>query len=782
MLLLRPVTHSRSFAQRVLGRSIHNLKLRDAPVDIHPEVEEALAHNKPVVSLETALVTNGLPYPQSLEVPLSQEQIVRSTGAIPATIGLVGGRVKIGLEKHELERLADPSGKPVKISRRDIAAAIATGRDGGTTCSSTLIFSALAGIKVFATGGMGGVHKGGENSFDISADLQEIARCPVALVSSGVKSILDIKRTLEYLETLGVPVIPYNETRDFPAFFSPESGFKVPWSTSDPAIAAKILDTHLRLGLNSGIMFPVPIPEKYRGAGQTIQNYIDQAVQESEQNGMASSGSDVTPWLLNRVRELDGGLSLESNIALLENNALVGGQIAVHYQRLQGSSSSTTYQPSVSQTAGKSSSIFQDVTSTPTASQSVAKPQPAKVVVVGCAAIDVISTGKTNVNPALALHSTIPGKVALSLGGVARNIAEAATRVSSSAYPGLSPLLVAPVGKDFFGHILAEQTARLGMRNDGFVTVEDRTAVCNMVLDGQGGLIGGVADMDITNEFSFDAILPQLQAHTPEYVCFDGNLKADTLKQLVNYCHQHKIKSLFEPTSVYKTSRILPSIAARINEETTEAPISHFTPNLLELQEVFEQVKSEEYDLMARDWWWKFIDNLSLGTSFRMDLDQLARRPVDDEEPSKGKLGFLTEQGVAQMAVNLLPFFQHIWVKCGAQGVLVFMHIPPEKAALTGFASQRTKMVKRCIVAHGMKKDIVVVKHFPALKVDTVENVTGAGDSFVGTLVAGIASDNKRVYDLEGLDSLVNTAQQAAALTLQSHEAVSPLLSDLKRS
>lgn len=183
---------------------------------------------------------------------------------------------------------------------------------------------------------------------------------------------------------------------------------------------------------------------------------------------------------------------------------------------------------------------------------------------------------------------------------------------------------------------------------------------------------------------------------------------------------------------------------------------------------------------MNKDWWWQFIDNLSLGTGFRMDLDHLARRQVHDTDSSKGTLAFLTERGVAQRAVHLLPFFQHVWVKCGERGVVAVMHIPADKARSSGFANQPSNMARRCVVAHGMNGDIVVVKHFPALKAETVENVTGAGDSFVGTLIAGIATDQKSIYDLDGLESIVNTAQQAAVLTLQSHEAVSPRLSELK--
>ncbi|KAJ2928855.1 hypothetical protein H1R20_g8160, partial [Candolleomyces eurysporus] len=740
--------HSGHLTQRVLKRGSHwdslrLLKSRNAPLDIHPEVQEALAHNRPVVSLETALVTHGLPFPHCIEVPLAMEANVRSSGAIPATIGFVDGRVKVGLERHELERLANRVHKPVKVSRRDVAATIATRKDGGTTCSSTLIFSALAGIKVFATGGMGGVHRGGENSLDISADLHELSRCPVGLVSSGVKSILDIKRTLEYMETLGVPVVAYSETNDFPAFFSTKSGFKVPWNTANPKIAAEILHDQWRLGMENGVMFAVPIPEDYHEVGETIEQHISQAISESEQNGMADAGNDVTPWLLNRIRELSGGQSLESNIALLKNNALVGGRIAVQYSQLQGASA--TFQPSephsVKKDATVEPNVFQDTAKSPGLSE--LHPKPANVVVVGCAAIDIIAQGKRDVNPALAPHSTIPGTVNLTLGGVARNIAEAATRVTSTAYPGTSSLLVAPIGEDSFGHILAEQISRSGMRTDGLVPMHEHTAVCNMVLDGQGALIGGVSDMDITDNFSPDS----LQRHTPEFVVFDGNLKSDTIKRLVDHTHKHGIKALFEPTSVYKSSRILPAVKAAIDQGSTQAPITHFTPNILELLEVYQQAQSEDYDLMASGWWWSCIDNLSLGSNFRMELEQLARRSVDDADTSKGTLAFLIDQGIAQIAVNLLPFFQHIWIKCGPNGAIAVMHIPGNVAASTGFASQKSNIAKRCVVAHGRNKDIVVLRHFPAFKVESPTNVTGAGDSFVGTLIAGISNEGNQIYD-----------------------------------
>lgn len=318
--------------------SLSAARERQAPIDVHPEVEDALATGKPVVALESTIITHGMPYPTSLEMAQSVERIVRSTGSIPATIAVIGGRIKIGLHPAELERLADQRSNTtaVKLSRRDIAAAIALKKDGGTTCCSTLIFAALAGIKVFATGGLGGVHRGGENTMDVSADLHELTRCPVGLVSAGVKSILDIRRTLEYLETLGVPVVSYAETHDFPAFYSGRSGLESPWRVNDPRTAAHILHTHWQLGMSNGALFAVPIPAEYEAVGSALQDAVEQAVRESEEQNISNLGKAVTPWLLNRVGELTQGKSLVSNIALVENTALVGGQIAVEYAKLAG--------------------------------------------------------------------------------------------------------------------------------------------------------------------------------------------------------------------------------------------------------------------------------------------------------------------------------------------------------------------------------------------------------------------------------------------------------------
>ncbi|KAJ3720036.1 indigoidine synthase A-like protein [Lentinula raphanica] len=740
-------------------------------LDVHPEVREALATKKPVVALETTLVTHGFPYPTNFNLSNSLENIVRSTGAIPATIGIVEGRIKIGLEQAELEQLANPPilGSVVKISRRDIAPAVSMKAFGGTTCSATLIFAALAGIKVFATGGLGGVHRGGESSMDISADLQELTRCPVGLVSSGAKSILDIGRTLEYLETLGVPVVSYGRSKQFPAFFTPQSGFEVPWNTESPYIAANILYTQAQLGMQNGALFAVPIPEKYETSGAEIQRAVDQAVAESEANGISKRGKEATPWLLSRVAELTKGTSMVSNIALLENNARIGGEIAVEYQKLveaeQPHSSDTVSvyvsSPSTQPTQIPSSRANTEPTNT-------TQNDNASLLVLGAAAVD-ISARSSEVDSNSALGSTVPGTISLSLGGVARNIAEASHRVS----PQDSVLLVSSIGDDAFGHLLTKESENYGMRTDGLLLQKDqRTAVCNMIMDSQGGLTTGIADMSILDNAQIEAkAVDFVQKMKPKLVVMDGNCSSDVISTVATTCNEHDIKIFFEPTSVVKSSRILKAVENMTNRIS---PIDFISPNLIELREIFET--ANEKDLLSKPQYWTALDNFALTSRYRMELEHLSRVNVSDEDTSRGTLSFLLDQGMAQMAVKLLPLFRHIVIKCGDKGVLVAMRQNPDSA----WRSEQSNIKARCVVHHS-DSDTIVLSHFPALPVEHLVNVTGAGDSFVGILASYLVRQPNAFNSPESLTQVIDVAQRAAVLTLGSPYAVAPELSRLRQ-
>ena len=294
-------------------------------LDIHPEVAAALAAGKPVVALESTIISHGMPYPQNVETALNVERIIRENGAVPATIAVIGGRLKVGLSEAEIDYLGKSGQAVTKASRRDLAVLVSKGMDGATTVTTTMMIAAMAGIRVFATGGIGGVHRGAETTMDISADLEELAGTPVLVVCAGAKAILDLKLTLEYLETHGVPVIGFG-TDELPAFYSRHSGLKVDYRMDTPEEVAKAFRVQQSLGLRGGMLVTNPIPEEYAMDDTVINEAIDRAIEEME--ALNIHGKAATPFLLAKVKEITGGESLESNIRLVFNNARVAAQIA----------------------------------------------------------------------------------------------------------------------------------------------------------------------------------------------------------------------------------------------------------------------------------------------------------------------------------------------------------------------------------------------------------------------------------------------------------------------
>ncbi len=301
-------------------------------LDIHPEVEEALKAGKPVVALESTIISHGMPYPKNVETALNVEKIIRESGAVPATIAVIGGRLKAGLSPEEIEYFGKKGREIIKVSRRDIAAVCARGLDGATTVTTTMMIAHMAGISFFATGGIGGVHRGAETTMDVSADLEELANTPVTVICAGAKAILDLKLTLEYLETHGVPVIGYG-TEELPAFYSRHSGLKVDYRMDTPEEVAAAFLAQRQMGLKGGMLVTNPIPEQYAMDDAVINGAIDQAVRESTEQGI--KGKEITPFLLARVAELTGGDSLESNIQLVYNNARTASAIAAAYARMR---------------------------------------------------------------------------------------------------------------------------------------------------------------------------------------------------------------------------------------------------------------------------------------------------------------------------------------------------------------------------------------------------------------------------------------------------------------
>lgn len=300
-------------------------------LDIAPEVAEALKAGKPVVALESTIISHGMPYPQNVETALKVEQIIRDAGAVPATIAIIGGRLKAGLSKEEIDYLGRTGAGIPKASRRDLPVLVAQGKDGACTVTTTMMIADMAGIRVFATGGIGGVHRGAEKTMDISADLQELANTPVCVVCAGAKSILDLGLTLEYLETYGVPVLGLR-TDELPAFYCRTSGYKLDYNCQDEETVAKIMKTKWDVGLKGGAVVGNPIPEQYAMDPDYMNKIIDQAVAQA--NAEHIHGKAITPFLLAHIKDMTGGSSFAANLELAYNNARACSKIACAYAKL----------------------------------------------------------------------------------------------------------------------------------------------------------------------------------------------------------------------------------------------------------------------------------------------------------------------------------------------------------------------------------------------------------------------------------------------------------------
>jgi len=520
--------------------------------------------DRPIVALESTIITHGMPYPSNLETALQVEKDIREQGAIPATIAIVRGKVRVGLGEQELEELAKmPREKVLKCSRRDIVRVVYDEQHddskdkyvaGSTTVAATMLVCHMVGIKVFATGGIGGVHRSGDtrtsqHSMDISADLMELGRTPVAVVCAGVKSILDIPRTLEVLETQGVTVAAYG-TDEFPAFFTRRSGCKAPFRVDAPQEVARMIRTNSQLNLGSGMLVAVPVPQQQEANTKHITESIERALKEADEKGIM--GKESTPFLLGRVNELTGGESLQANIALIRNNSRTAAQIACAYSKLMiksDSKSSCNKCPNSSRSDARTSPDEIDTTSR--------KTHP--VVVIGGCVVDV--TGKSNMK--MIPETSNPGETYISMGGVARNVNEALARL------GVNPLFIGAIGRDSFGNLIERHfsdslkiTTR-GLKN----SAQDRTAIYSCILDNDGELVSAIADMDILEKaitanhiLKFEAFIARAAL-----VFIDANLNDQALKCVAKLCQKYNVSLFFEPTSVPKSVRcvhsgILPQI------------------------------------------------------------------------------------------------------------------------------------------------------------------------------------------------------------------------------
>ena len=525
---------------------------------VSPEVEAALRTpgGGGIVALESTIISHGMPYPQNVHTAREVEEVVRAQGAVPATIAILDGVVHIGLTPAQLETLGrlGPEGHVDKCSRRDIARVVAQGKHGATTVAGTLALATAFGhIDVFVTGGIGGVHRDVGDSLDVSADLTELGRSPLLVVCAGVKSILDIPRTLEYLETEGVAVFGY-KTNHFPAFFTASSGtppILAPLRMDSTAECANWVAANKRLGLSSGAVIAVPNPAPV-GDAAFVQSMVDQALEEARQNGVV--GKDTTPFLLRRVNELTGGDSLLSNIALVKHNAQIGGQIAARVGV-----------PATEPSATLSSAAA------PTAHAGDSKP----IVVLGGATVDIV--GQPCAGLSLGARTSTPGRVVMSYGGVGRNIAETLGRLGT-------PTLIfgSAVGDDAFGSSIKGSLEAVGVDTSFVETHDADTAVYEAVLDEHGDLDSAIAAMDIMGALDqpfVDRVLGAMP-DAPALVVLDGNLMTRVLQYACDVAASKGATLWFEPTSVEKAKVVgeNPAILSRL---------TYMSPNEDELQAIY---------------------------------------------------------------------------------------------------------------------------------------------------------------------------------------------------
>ncbi|KAL8967307.1 MAG: hypothetical protein Q9197_005497 [Variospora fuerteventurae] len=747
-------------------------------LQIADEIQEAVHSNKPVVALETTIYTHGFPYPQSTALASHLESVVRENGGIPATIGVLNGIARVGLDAEELIQLTTSAGRTAtkKISRRDLGYGI-SGRkfNGGTTVAGTMVLAHLAGIKIFATGGLGGVHRGGEDSMDISADLTELGRTPVTVISSGCKSFLDIPRTLEYLETQGVGVGTFADGRegtvDFPAFWTRDSGIQSPSVIRSEQEAAAITHAQSALGLSSGLLFANPVPAQDSIPRSRMDVIMAQAISDAVESG--STGSDNTPFILARIRELTEGQTIKANRALIEANVLRGTKVACELAKLQANPGELFDR---NQKLYTNDSLIENLkgyqaqsasTEWMSAGDRTGQEQPVDVVVAGSLAIDLScdfapSKGRQSSNSP-ELQTSNPAQISQSLGGVGQNIA------TTLHLLGTNVQLCSTIGGDEAGASVKEMLVAKGLLLSGVVEKSPaRTAQYVAVNDARKDLVLAMADMEILEgcRAEFDAVWKHhLDRHRPNWLVVDANWDSHTLNNWIMHGKAVNARIAFEPVSVAKSQRLFapaPGDSFQLGVLPSHM-VSLATPNSLELASM--HAASRDAGCFERDDWWQVIDALGLSSSgSREKLVSITNASLVDE-------------GIPQQSIQLLPFIPTILTKLGEKGVLMTQVLRPGDDRLT--SSEHA----RYILAHAdiSRQTIggVYMRLFPPteqIAAHDVVSVNGVGDTFLGVIVAGLAKNNPKP-----LIDLIHVAQRGSVMTLRSKEAVNPEISILQK-
>ncbi|KAI9769043.1 MAG: hypothetical protein M1839_003806 [Geoglossum umbratile] len=682
------------------------------------------------------------------------------------------------MEPEELTRLATSAGEDttLKVSRRDLSFICGMGlnrsiRSGGTTVAGTMLLAHLAGIKVFATGGLGGVHRGGENSLDISADLTELGRTPVAVISSGCKSFLDIPRTLEYLETQGVGVATFADGRkgpiDFPAFWTRESGIESPISIHDEKEAAAIICAQRLLSMKSGLLLANPIPAEHSISLEQMDDAIITAIREAKNRGV--TGKDNTPYILRKIKELTGGQSIPANRALIESNVIRATKVAVELSKLERRAEHRFPHENATPTCYlKTHQKAQDSLT----GAALDRPSPfgtaesqAEILVAGSIAIDLScdfaplpSLTKAEVTPRA--HTSNPSTINQTIGGVGLNIARAAHLC------GARTLLCSAVGNDLSGRTALEMLSQLGLQTRAVKILDEetgkKTAHYVAVNDTKKDLVLAMADMGIfegqSGSFG-DTWEPEITRTKPKWLVVDANWGAKTLRKWVSSGKAAGAMIAFEPVSAEKSTRLLSSSTTRPLGVFPDHEIDIATPNTIELLAM--HTAAREVGMLDRQDWWQTIDSLGIHGGARGRLVALTS-PL------------LVDQGVPQQALQLLPFFPCLLTKLGPQGVLLAQLLKPGDERLYSPDAARYVLI-RSSERSGVGG--VYMRLFPAAEVvpeEDVISVTGVGDTFLGVVVAGLTKGKT-------LEELVAVAQRGSVLTLKSRESVNPRLGELRR-
>ncbi|KAH7256908.1 Indigoidine synthase A like protein-domain-containing protein [Fusarium tricinctum] len=725
---------------------------------VSEEITDAVATNKPIVALESTIYTHGA---LGNELALQHSDLVRSNGGIPAIIAIVDGVPTVGATASDILRMIE-SGSAVKASRRDIAYIAGMGLTGqkihgGTTISGTMLLARLAGIRVFGTGGLGGVHRGGHDSMDVSADLTELGRTRVAVISSGCKGFLDIPRTLEFLETQGAHVSTFADGRsgkiDFPAFWARDSGIKSPSVVQTEKEAAAIILAQERLGIESGLLFANPIPEEFGIPAPEMQAYIEQAVREANEKGF--TGSANTPYILGRLKELTGEKAVIANKALVTSNITRATNIAVELSRLLSSGSepvktfnSFPVAPSAAPTELKNPAVTAD--------------SKADILVAGSVAVDLsCDYAPKSGDTSPVLHTSNPSSISQSIGGVGHNVALAAHSVSKHARVRLCSM----VGDDVAG-----KTILNGLKASGLDTTyirqlgheyhgSNRTAQYVAVNDANKNLVMAMADMGIFTNHSFPEYWKSAVRGTkPKWLVVDGNWSEKDIRAWLKAGQDQDCKIAFEPVSTAKSMNLFCPQKGHPKLRVFPKPtVDIASPNSYELAAMYSAARENGY--LESPEWFDIIDSFGM----RGARDRFVRMTSAE----------LTDAGVPVQSVQLLPYIPTIVTKLGPQGVLLTTILGKDDPRLRDPDSEEY-IVARSTNDHPSVGGLYMRLFSAAEKVQNIVSVNGVGDTFFGVLISGLAQGGK-------VENLIDVAQAGSCLTLKSHESVSPDLHRLEK-